>query len=214
MRIRKTALVAAGLALVLATAPSCVRKKVYRGDMEEIDGRVVAVESAIEANQRRVSDLAQETEQKLSTLDGKAQNAIRTGENALDTATQAQKAARGKLIWEVTMADDAVKFEFGKAQLSDGGMAALQGLVDQLKSKGKALYIEVEGHTDSVGAEVLNQRLAEARAEAVRNFLNEKGGIPLHAMSTIAYGESRPVADNSTKQGRAQNRRVVIRVLE
>ena len=49
---------------------------------------------------------------------------------------------------------------------------------------------------------------------AVRDYLNEKGGIPLHAMNTISFGKSRPVADNSTKEGRAENRRVVIKVLE
>jgi len=48
----------------------------------------------------------------------------------------------------------------------------------------------------------------------VRNYLNETGGIPLHAINTISLGESRPVADNSTKEGRASNRRVVIKVLE
>jgi outer membrane protein OmpA-like peptidoglycan-associated protein len=48
----------------------------------------------------------------------------------------------------------------------------------------------------------------------VRNYLNQNGGIPLHAMNTIAFGEEKPIADNSSKDGRAQNRRVVIRVLE
>ena len=211
MLSRKTALVAVGIVLVVAAGPGCVRKKVYRGDMEEIDGRVVGVESAVEANQRRIGDLETTTTKKLTTLEGNTQNALQTGTKALNTA---EEAARGKLLWELTLADDQVKFEFGKAQLNDSGMAALQDLVDQLKSKGRALYMEIEGHTDSVGAELQNEQLGEERAEAVRNYLNEKGGIPLHAMNTISFGESRPVADNETKEGRAQNRRVVIRVLE
>jgi outer membrane protein OmpA-like peptidoglycan-associated protein len=207
-------MLAAGLALVLVAAPGCVRKKTYRGDMEELDGRVVGVESAVEANQRRISDIEQQTNQKLTRLEGETQSASKTGKEALTTAQAAEKAARGKLLWEVTMSDDALKFEFGQAQLSDTGMAALEDLVAQLKAKGRELYMEVEGHTDSVGEEVLNERLGEQRAEAVRAFLNEQGGIPLHAINTISYGESKPVADNSTKEGRAQNRRVVIRVLE
>ncbi len=56
--------------------------------------------------------------------------------------------------------------------------------------------------------------LGEKRAEAVRNYLNMKDGIPLHAMNIISYGETQPVADNSTRDGRAQNRRVVVKVLE
>ncbi len=65
-----------------------------------------------------------------------------------------------------------------------------------------------------MGDENWNLGLAEERAMAVRNYLNQNGGIPLHAMNTISYGESKPIADNSTSDGRAQNRRVVIRVLE
>ena len=61
---------------------------------------------------------------------------------------------------------------------------------------------------------VYNVTLGEKRALAVRNYLNQQGGIPLHAINTISYGESMPVADNTTPAGRSQNRRVVIRVLE
>jgi peptidoglycan-associated lipoprotein len=78
----------------------------------------------------------------------------------------------------------------------------------------KTVYLEIEGHTDNVGGELYNAQLGEKRAKAVMNYLNEKGGVPLHAMSVISYGESKPVADNKTADGRAQNRRVVVRVLE
>jgi outer membrane protein OmpA-like peptidoglycan-associated protein len=77
----------------------------------------------------------------------------------------------------------------------------------------RALYFEIEGHTDNIGSEAYNLQLGEKRATAVRNYLSQKG-IPLHALNVISLGESRPVADNGTPQGRAQNRRVVIRVLE
>jgi outer membrane protein OmpA-like peptidoglycan-associated protein len=76
------------------------------------------------------------------------------------------------------------------------------------------VYLEIEGHTDNIGSEEYNQHLAHARAEAVRNYLAEKDGIPLHAMNVISFGESKPLAANTTSEGRAQNRRVVIRVLE
>ena len=56
--------------------------------------------------------------------------------------------------------------------------------------------------------------LSGKRAEAVRRYMNEKGGIPLHAINVIAFGESNPVADNGTSDGRSANRRVVVRVLE
>ena len=101
-----------------------------------------------------------------------------------------------------------------QAAITSSGISQLDQLAKQLKSKGRALFLEIEGHTDSVGAENENMVLGKLRASAVRNYLNEKGGIPLHAMNTISLGESRPVADNSSKEGRAENRRVVIKVLE
>ena len=78
---------------------------------------------------------------------------------------------------------------------------------------------ELVGHwafdvTDNAGSTEYNYSLGEKRAMAVRNYLSESGGIPLHAMNTISYGESRPVADNGTQEGRSMNRRVVVRVLE
>ena len=76
------------------------------------------------------------------------------------------------------------------------------------------MYIEIEGHTDNVGSEKYNHDLGLKRAEAVRNYLRKEGGIPLHAINVISYGESKPEADNSTRDGRAANRRVVINVLE
>ena len=84
----------------------------------------------------------------------------------------------------------------------------------KIKDYGKAVYVEIEGHTDNTGSDDYNQTLGLRRAGAVRDYLNQAGGIPLHAMNTISLGESNPVADNSTSDGRAQNRRVVVRVLE
>ena len=75
------------------------------------------------------------------------------------------------------------------------------------------MYVEIEGHTDNTGTEQYNLTLGEQRAMAVRNYLFE-GGIPLHAINVISRGEQAPVADNKTADGRAQNRRVVVKVLE
>ena len=74
-------------------------------------------------------------------------------------------------------------------------------------------YVEIEGHTDSTGDKVTNQRLGEARAEAVKRYLYEAHQVPLHKMNVISYGAEKPVSPNTTREGRAQNRRVVIRIL-
>ena len=84
--------------------------------------------------------------------------------------------------------------------------------MQKLKADNKNVYLEIQGHTDSTGSKSGNMRLGEERAEAVRLFMNQQG-VPLNRMSTISYGDAAPVAPNTTREGRAQNRRVVLVVL-
>ena len=96
--------------------------------------------------------------------------------------------------------------------LSDGDQTKLKALADQLKTDNKNVFLEIQGHTDATGKPDYNMMLGQERAEAVRLFLNQQG-VALNRMDTISYGETAPVADNKTKAGRAQNRRVQIVVL-
>ena len=206
--------IAGVLGLALLAAPGCVSKKNFHASVEDTDSRIAAVESAIEDTDRRVADLKKDTDTRVSSAENQANQAVQIGNQAMTKATAAENAAMGKLLWTITITDDKVKFPFGKAELTSEAIAVLDRLVNQVKAYGKALYLEVEGHTDNVGNDSYNEELASERAMAVRNYLNQKGGIPLHAMNTIGFGENRPVADNSSTEGRAHNRRVVIRVLE
>ena len=86
-------------------------------------------------------------------------------------------------------------------------------MVSQLKADKKNVWVEIEGHTDSTGDKVLNERLGLERAEAVKRYLYEQHQVPLHKINVISYGEEKPVAPNNTRDGRAQNRRVVVKVL-
>lgn len=214
MRTWRAARTAVYLILVASILPGCVGKKVFQSELERLDGRVGDVEGEVEANQKRINDLKRSTDSKLSDLEGESQKALQTGRQALDEAKQARQDALGKLIWTVTMTDDQIRFDFGEVMVTSNGMGTLDRLAEQVKARGRQLYLEIEGHTDNVGSATLNQQLGRERAHAVLSYLNEKGKIPLHAMNTISFGEARPIADNSTKEGRAQNRRVVIRVLE
>ena len=76
-----------------------------------------------------------------------------------------------------------------------------------------AVWIEIEGHTDNVGSKTYNEQLGLERAEAVKRYLYEQHQVPLHKINAISYGEDKPATDNKTRDGRAQNRRVVIKVL-
>ncbi len=214
MRMRGHAALAIVAALVVLGGPGCVTKRKFRENVESTDSRVSSVESSVEANERRIEDLKKETDSKIGNVEQQAGRAQETGNQALGKAEAAERAARGKIIWEVTLSDDKVKFAHDQAMLPAEAMTALDDLAAKVRSFGKAVYLEIEGHTDSTGSESYNMMLGEKRAAAARNYLNQKGGIPLHAMNTISYGESQPIADNKTREGRAQNRRVVLKVLE
>jgi outer membrane protein OmpA-like peptidoglycan-associated protein len=71
----------------------------------------------------------------------------------------------------------------------------------------------IEGHTDSVGSDVSNQKLSESRASSVMTFLIEKG-VASNRLTSTGFGESKPIADNATNEGRAQNRRVEINLVK
>lgn len=216
--MRRPFLLIAVVAAALLAGQGCVTKKLFRQNAEETDSRVGGVESGIEANQRRIGDLKTETDQKLSRLEGETAQAREAGDRAMSRAEAAaevaERAERGRLLWSVTLTDDSVRFTFGEASIPDSTAAVLDDLAAKIKAYGKAVYIEIEGHTDSTGDEAYNLALGEKRALAVRNYLASSGNIPLHAMNTISMGESQAVADNSTSEGRSQNRRVVVRVLE
>jgi peptidoglycan-associated lipoprotein len=217
MRTARTGLVAIGVVLAVVASTGCVSKKLFRKNVEETDTRVSEAESGIEENERRIRDLKDETDSRLAAVDTKAERATEIGQGAMSRADQASvmadKAMKGKLLYEVTLSNDKVKFSFNQAKIPSDAAALLDDLIAKVKAYNKAVYVEIEGHTDSTGTEAYNLSLGEQRAMAVRNYLFE-GGIPLHAINVISRGEQAPVADNKTSDGRAQNRRVVVKVLE
>jgi peptidoglycan-associated lipoprotein len=116
-------------------------------------------------------------------------------------------------VFEVTLSEDQGNFKFGQAALPDEAKMRLDQVVSSLKTDPKNVFIEIEGHTDNVGGKDLNERLGMERAEAVKRYLYEQHQIPLHKINVISYGEDKPVAPNNTRNGRAMNRRVVVKVL-
>jgi outer membrane protein OmpA-like peptidoglycan-associated protein len=208
-----------GTSLVLVAAlfvPGCATKKFVQEEVGAQGERIQGVENAVEETQARVRDV----EGRVGQVDQKASAAQTTGNQALEkgtlaftTAEEAKRLAQGSLVLEATLTNDATKFKTNKWDLPEGGVPEIDSLVSKILSLNKRVYLEVQGHTDSTGNEAWNQDLGEHRAESVRRYLNSKG-IPLYAMSVISLGSSQPAGDNKTRDGRAQNRRVVIRVLE
>jgi len=158
-------------------------------------------------------------DQKVNTANGRLDqddahlaNLDQTSQEALSRAKAAGKLAEGKFLYSMVLSDDSVKFPVDRASLSPEAQTRLNDFVAKLKADNRNVYVEIQGHTDASGSPDFNKRLGEDRAEAVRLFMN-KEGVALNRMATISYGEEAPVAPNSTRAGRAQNRRVVVIVL-
>ncbi|ARS49875.1 OmpA family protein [Ectopseudomonas hydrolytica] len=100
-----------------------------------------------------------------------------------------------------------VKFDFDKSQVKQESYGDIKALADFMKQYPQTSTV-VEGHTDSVGSDAYNQGLSERRANAVREVLVNQYGVESNRVQAVGYGESRPVADNATAEGRAINRRV------
>jgi peptidoglycan-associated lipoprotein len=196
-------IVALSLATLLVGTTGCATKKYVKKETGAVNTRVDEVQGQVEQAQTR-----------LNQHDQQIGEASRTAQDALRRAQEAGKLAEGKFLYETVLSDDKVKFGFDTADLSPEGQAALDEFAAKIKQDNKNVYVEIQGHTDNVGSDKYNEELGMLRAESVRRYLNQKQNFPLHRINVISYGETAPVADNKTREGRSQNRRVVLVVLD
>jgi peptidoglycan-associated lipoprotein len=211
--MRKTSLMLAILTAALASG--CATEKYVKEQIAPVSQRVDDLGNTslrLDTSLKQTNDKLGQFIEQLQKNDADTAEASKTAQEALERAEAAGKLAEGKLVYEMTMSD-SVAFKFGTSELTDEAKAALDQFAEKLKTENRNVYIEIQGHTDSTGPEAYNLKLGEDRANAVQRYLAIKGGIPLHRMSSISYGETEPVADNKTRDGRAQNRRVVLVVL-
>jgi peptidoglycan-associated lipoprotein len=199
----KPFIVALSLIAALVGTSGCATKKYVKQETGAVGTRVDEVQGQVEQAQTR-----------LSTHERQIGDISKTAQEALNRAQEAGKLAEGKFLYETVLTDEKVKFGFDTADLSPEGQAALDEFASQLKGENKNVYIEIQGHTDNVGSEKYNEELGLLRAESVRRYLNQKHGLPLHRINVISYGETAAVADNSNRDGRSQNRRVALVVLQ
>jgi peptidoglycan-associated lipoprotein len=217
------------IALVVAAVPACATKKFVRQGVKGVNDKVETLSQSVEETQERtrrnegaISEVDQKTKAAQTAADRAQQAAIAAhadaraaGDKAAAVGVKADdldKASR-RLVYTVVLSEDQGQFKLGKADLPDDAKARLDGLVAMLKADPNGAYFEIEGHTDSLGTKAVNTRIGLERAEAVKRYLFEQHQIPLHRMNVLSYGMEKPVASNKTRDGRAQNRRVVIRVL-
>jgi len=224
------------IVLAVGGSTACATKKFVRTSVGEVNAKVDSLSQSVEETQERT----RRNEGRITEVDQKAQAAAQSAQQANQAATEAHSAANDannaatvanntatavggkvdtldkasrRLVYEVVLSEDQGNFKFNQTKLPDEAKMKLDEMVQQLKQDPKNIYLEIEGHTDNVGDKLVNEKVGLERAEAVKRYLYEQYQIPLHKMNVISYGEEKPVAPNTTKAGRAQNRRVVIKVL-
>jgi len=224
--LRKLFVVVPVAALAIGGSTACATKKFVRTSVGEVNDKVASVSKSLEETQERT----RQNEGKIADVDQRAQAAASAAQNSANAANSAASAADMKaseagskidtfdkaskrLVYEVVLSEDKGNFKFGKAALPEDAQAELDQLVAKLKADPNGAFIEIEGHTDNIGPKDVNYKLGLERAESVKRYLYEHHQVPLHKINVISYGEEKPIAPNKTKAGRAQNRRVVIKVL-
>ena len=234
--MRRSLIAVAALALAVGGTTACASKGYVKSQVGSVSSKVDTLTASLEETQERTRKneakigevdqkagaartAADSAQQSANTADGKAVQAQETARVAGDTAKMAGEKAEAldksakRMVYEVVLSEDSGNFKFNSTQLPDEAKAQIDQLVAKLKADPKGAYFEIEGHTDNAGDKMLNEKIGLERAEAVKRYLYEQHQIPLHRMNVISYGEDKPMAPNNTKAGRAQNRRVVLRVL-
>ena len=194
--------------------------------LEQAQADLAALRAAVQAGQSQAAQFKDKLDQaqaRIDQLQNERDTALQTHKSledemraALESKDVTISQLQGKLTVNIL---DRVLFDSGEADLKPDGEAVLRK-VAQFLGQHPSLKIHVIGHTDNVpiragarGRFPSNWELSACRATAAVRFLTEKAGVDPHRLGAVAYGEFRPMADNSTSEGRAKNRRIAISIL-
>jgi OOP family OmpA-OmpF porin len=229
------ALVLAGI-MVLS---GCATKKYVRAQIETVQPAIREAQDAAKENAERIDAVDRRAQQGISAAAaadqkaGQAQAAAETAQSAAQTADRKADAANQGLFQtdnrissletvvnnidtldKYTQSETrGVMFAFNSSALSNAAAGTLENIANSVAGMQGGYMLELEGFTDSVGSEQYNIGLSQRRAESVQRYLVGKN-IPPYRISIVGLGKQNPVADNKTRQGRDQNRRVEVRVLK
>lgn len=214
------------LSLIVSLGAACATKTFVRQSVQQVEQQVANEAQrthqqieALNAGLSQQQDRLAGTQEKVAAVQSQATGAQQSAAHAQQSADAASADTRqlasslSTLSRVVVLDDTAQTFARNSDRLSPEASAALDAFVATIRAEDRGVvWIEIEGHTDASGDAAYNVQLSARRAEAVRTYLASKS-LPLHKMSVIGYGAAQPVAPNTTRAGRAQNRRVVIRVV-
>jgi len=215
----------------------CATKKYVRQQVQTLQPQIQEAQNAGKENAERIDAVDKKAQQGISAAQaadqkaGQAQQAADTAQGAAqaadrkaDTANQGVQQANnriGTLESRISSINDnytqsesqTVTFPNNSAILSSDAKSTLDQVAGNLGGQQSGYMLELEGYTDGRGSEQYNIGLSQRRAEAVERYLVSKN-IPLFRIAIVGLGKENPVADNKTNDGRAQNRRVEVRVLK
>lgn len=213
------------LAVSMTVLSGCATKNYVRNQTAPIIDQTNELNDKTAANNRAIHDTDERAQAGISKAQGSADQATQNAQSAQSAAGQAETAAndavhRADSLASVVAGLDnyqaignaSVTFGFDKSVLTKDDKAQLDTFAGTLTSA-KSYIIEVTGGTDSTGSAEYNYQLSQRRADAVVQYLASKYAIPAHRFYLIGIGKDKEVADNNTREGRAKNRRVDIRVL-
>jgi len=220
MKLRAAAIF--GVVAVTALGSSCATKKYVRNRIGErvtpLENRAGELEETARRNTQEISRLGRDIQETRIIADRAQQQADRAASSAEQANTRVAgveqsvndiKANLDKYTLKKTV---TVFFEAGKSDLLQETMDGLDALASQIKDR-NGFLLEIQGFASSEGNPARNEALSQERSEGVRRYLADKHNVPIFRMSIIGMGVSRPVADNSTPEGRRQNRRVEVRLM-
>lgn len=200
-------------AVSIALLGGCATKDYVNEQIAGVNKRVDGQQTDTNDRFGKTASLVQGLENRVNGQQTALDGTSRTAQEALDRANAAGKLAAGKFLYETALSSQ-IAFGFEGNELSADAKKALDDFAARIKSENRNVYIEIQGHTDSSGPDYTNIKIGEQRAEVVRRYLAMQHGFALHRMNAISYGETAPIADNKTRAGRAENRRVTLVVLQ
>ncbi|HEV2132966.1 MAG TPA: OmpA family protein [Terracidiphilus sp.] len=212
--------------LVAAGVTGCASKKYVRNQTAPIIQHAGQLNDETAENTRKIHDVDQRAQEGIQKAQSSADSANQNAQNASQQASNAQNSAndavnRADSLDSVVkdldnykqVKDVAVHFAFNKAALTADDRQQLDGFASQLSSANNYI-LEVTGGTDSAGPSQYNYDLSQRRADAVVQYLASKYNIPARKFYLIGIGKDQYVASNKTREGRAQNRRVEVQMLQ
>jgi len=216
------AMAAAGIVAAVLLGNACATKKYVRNRVNEratpLESRTGELEETSRRSTQDISRLGRDVEdvrQKTDRAQQQADRAASSAEQANTRVTGVEQTVtdlRANLDKYTVQKTVTIRFQAAKSELLPEATSALDELASQIKDR-NGFLLEIEGFASAEGKFDLNERLSQARSESVKRYLAERHNVPLFRMAILGFGTSRPVADNETKEGREQNRRVEVRLL-